>query len=73
VTNYDDQIDRHCENCAHFDQRNSFCRLNPPIPVVSLVLDDMGHKVQKIGSKFPVIGMPHVDYCGQWTASLLNE
>jgi hypothetical protein len=49
-----------CKQCTYFDSDNSFCRRFPPTPVV-IKRDGK----QLVVSKYPVIQMPNVDYCGE--------
>lgn len=50
-----------CFNCRYFEERNNFCRFNPPIPMNILVA---GCSVTT--SNFPRISMPNLDWCGKF-------
>ena len=68
--------DECCKDCRFFEPRNSFCRRNPPTPIV--IDTDRGyssnqrggynnsHKKDFIISKYPVISLPEVDWCGEF-------
>jgi hypothetical protein len=55
-----------CLNCSHFEERSSFCRLNPPVPVVVYEEDENNETVSKIKSMFSSIHLPNVDFCSQF-------
>lgn len=62
---YDNIVEKNCENCAHFDTRTHFCRLNPPLPVIYNVKENNTWK-QIVTSKFPVITHSEIDYCSHF-------
>ena len=72
-----EKVSETCQNCRFFEQRTHFCRLNPPTPVVFLQVekDDNGDQIfiNKAGSKYPVIGMPEMDYCSQFKACMFVD
>lgn len=53
-----------CRDCAWFDDKTHFCRLNPPQPVIFY---DRDKRAEKTTSKFPVITKPDMDYCSNWS------
>ena len=54
-----------CIECAHFEERTSFCRLNPPTVVT--IYEEIDNKLEmKIKSMFPTIYRPDVDYCNHY-------
>ncbi len=64
-----------CESCKFFEPRNKFCRRFPPTPIVK---DTENHYKSHTGekgkrdfiiSKYPVIAMPDLDWCGEFESS----
>ncbi len=65
--------DECCKDCKYFEARNNFCRRNPPTPIVidtdkgySTSQRGVSHKKDFIISKYPVISMPDLDWCGEF-------
>ena len=59
-----------CDKCMYFQSENKFCRRFPPTPVV-VESNNVGNgnysiNPSKIITKFPIIPMPHVDFCGEF-------
>ena len=53
-----------CANCKFFDSKTSFCRRNPPTPLIVF------KGPQKfVECKFPVIKMSSIDYCGEYISN----
>lgn len=50
-----------CHNCKYFEERNNFCRFNPPVPMNIMIAD-----CQVTTSNFPRISMPNIDWCGRF-------
>lgn len=57
-----------CLNCLYFEERSSFCRLNPPNSIVIYEVDkyNQNQTVSKIKSVFPTIVMPQLDWCSHF-------
>jgi hypothetical protein len=62
-----------CANCEFFEPRNNFCRRFPPKPIV--IDTDKGYNSNNrkdysrkdfIISKYPVVSMPELDWCGEF-------
>ena len=66
-----------CNKCKFFEQRTHFCRLNTPTPVVFLQVEkdhnDNQIFVNKAGSKYPVIGMPEMDFCSKFEENIIVD
>jgi hypothetical protein len=66
-----------CEVCHFFESRTHFCRLNPPTPVIYLQIekDENGDQIfiNKAGSKYPVIGLPELDFCSKFKRKMFLD
>lgn len=58
---------KNCINCKFFEERTSFCRKEPPKPIV---VNENGQAY--ISSVFAKIPMPQLDYCFQFQQRILN-
>ena len=56
----DEQSKKCCANCAFFEARTGFCRLNPP-QVVPQFIKSVG---QVNSAVWPKIPLPNIDWCG---------
>ncbi len=58
-------MEKNCNNCAYFEERTRFCRLNPPQPMTMVDADNY----EFLTSKFPKIQNPILDFCSFWKFS----
>ena len=64
-----------CKTCIFFEERSSFCRLNPPVPTIikEKNYNNKSEDFLKVKSLYPIIQFPDLDWCSKYQSKTLSE